>query len=86
MTTANESAVRIGAKDSYIAGVLFPKSHSTEHAILAITDSIYKSIDKGGVCVLISFDFASASPSVDREVLMQEIKLNTFSDFFRGRK
>jgi len=49
-------------------------SHSTEHAMIALTDTVKKKIDIGMVCAIVSLDLKNAFPSVHREILLQKIK------------
>ena len=52
----------------------FKKHHSTEHAVIALTDSIREHLDKGGFCVLVSIDLRKAFDSVPRGKLLMKLK------------
>jgi len=49
----------------------FRKHHSTEHMVMALTDTIRLSLDKGFVCALVSIDLKKAFDSVHRENLLE---------------
>lgn len=68
------------------------KNHSTELAITATTDIIMKTIDKGWIAVLVSIDLRKAFDSVNKEKLLQKIKIKYgisdfwLRDYLKGRK
>ncbi len=49
-------------------------AHSTEHAMLAVLDTIKKKVDEGLICAIVSLDLRNAFPSVHRERLLQKIR------------
>ena len=58
------------------------EGHSTEHAMIAMVDTIRKKVDEGNVCALCSLDLRNALPSVHREKLLTKIKNKyNISDF-----
>jgi hypothetical protein len=52
----------------------FRKGHSTNHAIIAITDFMYESLAKGNVCIVVTLDLRKAFDKVDREVLVHKLQ------------
>ena len=50
------------------------KGHSTEHAMIAVVDTIREKLDKGKICALVSLDLRNAFPSIHREKLLTKIK------------
>jgi hypothetical protein len=51
----------------------FRKKHSTNHAIIAITDFMYESFEKGNICIVVTLDLRKAFDKVDREVLLHKL-------------
>lgn len=50
------------------------KGYSTEHAMIALTDNVKKSLDSNKVCAIVSIDLRNAFPSVHREKLLDKVK------------
>ena len=68
------------------------QGHSTEHAMIALVDTLRKKIDDKKICVVVSLDLRNAFPSVYREKFLTKIK-NKYSisdfwlrDYFHNRK
>lgn len=52
----------------------FRKGLSTTHALVALTDFIYNSLDEGKICILVSLDLRKAFDKVVREILIEKLK------------
>ena len=71
----------------------FRKGHSTEQAILEITDNIKTSIDNNEITCGLFLDFSKAFDTVNHQILlsklykygMRGIQLAWFSDYFTNR-
>ncbi len=67
------------------------KGHSTEMAMVAVTDIVKKYIDKGFFAVVISIDLRKAFDSVHKEKLLKKLEKYRISeywlrDYLSGRK
>ncbi len=51
----------------------FRKNLSTSHALIAISDHLYKEIDLDNFCILVSLDFQKAFDKVDRRILFKKL-------------
>jgi len=61
----------------------FRRNHSTEMAIIALTDNVKKILDLNRVCVIVALDFRKAFDSVPRESLLKKIAAKyKVSDFW----
>ena len=60
----------------------FRANHSTEHAIIALTDFMKLKIDEGYFCVLVSIDLRKAFDSVPRDLLLKKLISIGISDFW----
>ena len=50
-------------------------SHSTETALAVVTDSIYRAIDKGHICIVIMLDLSKCFDVVDHQILLRKLTL-----------
>ena len=60
----------------------FRENCSTEHAAIALVDTIKLKLDQGFTCVLVSIDLRKAFDSVNRELLLVKLKKYGISDFW----
>jgi len=51
----------------------FRRSHSCDIAMTALLEFIYREIDKGNVCILVSLDLAKAFDTIIREFLLEKL-------------
>ena len=60
----------------------FRKNYSTEQAMIVLTDTdfIRVNLDKGKVCILVSFDLRKAFDSINRELLVLKLSKYNISD------
>jgi hypothetical protein len=52
----------------------FRKYHSTTHALIAMTDYIYKCLDGGEVCIFVALDIRKAFDKCSKEVLIHKLE------------
>lgn len=67
------------------------KCHSTTHALIALTDYVYKSLDNNMFCILIALDIKKAYDRCDKEVLLHKLRWygideNIINSFLSDRK
>ncbi|OXA41614.1 RNA-directed DNA polymerase from mobile element jockey [Folsomia candida] len=52
----------------------FRKFHSTTHALIAVTDFVYKAWENDQVCIMVALDVAKAYDKACKEVLLHKLK------------
>src|SRR5436190_23191810 len=58
----------------------FRRYHSTETALLKVTDDIRLAMDRSQCTILILFDFSKAFDMVNHEILLEKLRILGFSD------
>ena len=61
----------------------YRNNSSTEHALVNVTEGIYKSIDKGKISLLVLLDLSKAFYSINHDLLLHKlVQLNIDSKWF----